>query len=227
MSATSTQRIQLKLKRERPWVTHTAFSNQPGTRAKATKIDGLSIIQYLPAITLMIILTGCDNMKTLESIDNVDTQRFMGDWYVLAHIPPFFTKNAYNSVERYRLQADGTVDVLFTYNEGDFDGELKTMTPTGFPNEGDAEGTWGMRFIWPFKNDYRIVYLNAEYTQTIIGRDKRDYVWIMARTPSIPEGEYQALVRQVDKLGYHINELRKVPQQSLIKRSTPEVARDF
>jgi lipocalin len=44
---------------------------------------------------------------------------------------------------------------------------------------------WGMQFVWPFKGDFRIVVLNADYTHTVIGREKRDYVWIMARQPTI------------------------------------------
>lgn len=166
-------------------------------------------------------------MKTLQAIDEVNTERFMGAWYVIAHIPPFFTKTAFNSVEQYRLNEDGTIDVLFTFYEGGFDGELKTMTPTGFPDEGDADGVWGMRFIWPFKSDYRIAYLDEDYTETIIGRNKRDYVWIMTRTPIIPEERYNELVQRVADMGYQTSDLRKVPQQPLEDRVTPEVARKF
>ena len=63
------------------------------------------------------------------------------------------------------------------------------------------------------KSDYRIVYLDDDYTTTIIGRQKRDYVWIMARTPTIDEGEYARLVAMVEELGYDLSSLRRVPQQ--------------
>lgn len=166
-------------------------------------------------------------MKTLDSVDHVDTKRFMGAWFVLAHIPPFFTADAFNSVERYQLKEDGTVDVLFTHNEGGFEGELKTVTPTGFPDQSDDDGIWTMRFFWPFKHDYRIAYLNADYSHTIIARNARDYVWIMAGTPSISDQEYDDLVNRVAAMGYDISKLRKVPQQPLDQRSTPETAEEF
>jgi apolipoprotein D and lipocalin family protein len=70
-----------------------------------------------------------------------------------------------------------------------------------------------MQFIWPIKADYRIVYLDPEYSKTIIGRQKRDFVWIMARKPEIPESEYQELVSVVESLGYDVGKLRKVPQR--------------
>jgi apolipoprotein D and lipocalin family protein len=70
-----------------------------------------------------------------------------------------------------------------------------------------------MQFIWPIKADYRIVYLAPDYGQTVIGREKRDYAWIMARTPSIPEGEYRRLVGLLAEQGYAISKIRKVPQR--------------
>ena len=72
---------------------------------------------------------------------------------------------------------------------------------------------WGMRFIWPIKADYRIIYLNADYTQTVIGRQSRDYVWIMARTASISDNDYSALLAFVGKQGYDVSKVQKVPQQ--------------
>ena len=68
---------------------------------------------------------------------------------------------------------------------------------------------WGMQFVWPIKADYRIVYLDDNYQQTIIGRNSRDYVWIMARTPSISEQDYTKLVGVVKSLGYELDALQK------------------
>ena len=70
-----------------------------------------------------------------------------------------------------------------------------------------------MQFIWPIKADYRIVYINDDYTQTIIGREKRDYVWIMARTPQIPEQDYLQMLKLLAEQGYDISQIKKVPQQ--------------
>jgi apolipoprotein D and lipocalin family protein len=70
-----------------------------------------------------------------------------------------------------------------------------------------------MQFIWPIKADYRIVYLDEEYSQTVIGRKQRDYVWIMARTPTISDADYEKLIKFSESLGYDASEIRKVPQQ--------------
>ena len=49
--------------------------------------------------------------------------------------------------------------------------------------------------------------------QTIIGRNQRDYVWIMARTPTIPETDYQTLLRFLANEGYGINQIQRVPHR--------------
>jgi apolipoprotein D and lipocalin family protein len=76
-----------------------------------------------------------------------------------------------------------------------------------------TNAVWGMQFVWPIKADYRITYLNDDYSQTIVSREKRDYVWIMARTPLIPEADYQRLLKILIEQGYDINKVIKVPQR--------------
>lgn len=162
-----------------------------------------------------LLLAGCQNMSKppLQTVDYVDIERFMGDWYVIANIPTFIEENAHNAVESYQLQDDGSIATTFRFREGGFDGELKTYHPTGFIRNTQTNAIWGMQFVWPIKADYRIVYLTEDYSQTIIGRNKRDYVWIMARTPQIPEQDYQAMIDRIAGMGYDTSQIQRVPQQ--------------
>ena len=162
-----------------------------------------------------LMLSACQtaNRPPITLAKQVDLPRFMGDWYVIANIPTFIEKGAHNAIESYRQDADGSIATTFTFHADAFDGKLKRHTPRGFvvPDSGNA--VWGMRFIWPFKADYRIVYLNADYTQTVIGREQRDYVWIMARTPTIPDADYQQLLELLRREGYDTTQVQRVPQR--------------
>jgi len=158
---------------------------------------------------LILAVTACSTHKPMPAVEYVDLDRFMGDWYVIANIPTFLEKDAYNPVETYRLDDDGTIATTFTFNQGSLDGEKKNYHPRGFVQDSESNAIWGMQFIWPIKADYRIVYLDGDYQKTIIGRKSRDYVWIMARKSSISETEYNSLVDQVGRLGYDIEQLRK------------------
>jgi apolipoprotein D and lipocalin family protein len=143
----------------------------------------------------------------------VDLARFMGDWYVIAHIPAYLEQDAYNAVETYRLDADGTIATTFTFRAGGFDGEVKRYTPRGFVLDRESNAVWGMRFVWPIKADYRIAYVAPDYDQTLIVREKRDYLWIMARTPQIAEADLERLLRLAAAQGYDATQVRRVPQR--------------
>ena len=160
-------------------------------------------------------LWGCSSSAArpaLPTVPMVDLPRFMGDWYVIANIPTWPEKNAYNAVESYALNPDGTIAVTFTFREGAFDGPQKQYHPKGFVRDA-TNAVWGMQFVWPIKAEYLISFLDAGYTRTVIARTSRDYVWIMARTPTIPEDEYAGLVRQIGEWGYDVQQLRRVPQR--------------
>lgn len=164
---------------------------------------------------LAALLVGCQGGALRPPIalaPKVDVSRFMGDWYVIANIPTFLEKGAHNAVESYRREADGSIATTFTFRAGSFTGPTKRYTPRGFVQ--DASGAvWGMRFVWPIKADYRIVHVAEDYSQTIVGREARDHVWIMARTPRIPEADYARLVGIIAAQGYDVRKLERVPQR--------------
>ena len=177
--------------------------------------------QVLTALALTaLVLTGCSLVppKSFPRAHDVNIDRFMGAWYVIAHIPPSQTKNAYNSIERYDQIEPGRIKTVFTYREGGFDGEPQTMEPTGYVIENTGNAVWGMQFVWPIKAQYVISYIGPDYDTAIIARAKRDYVWILARTPRIDRAAYDRLVQRVSAIGYDTRELRRVPQQSLAER---------
>lgn len=157
---------------------------------------------------------GCASSEPpLQTVDHVDLDRFMGDWYVIANIPTFLEKDAHNAIESYKRNDDGTIATKFVYRKGAFDGKRKEYNPRAWVRDTQSNAVWGMQFIWPIKADYRIVYLTEDYSQTVIARNKRDYVWLMARTPSIDDEDYVEISSMIESLGYDISKLRMVPQK--------------
>jgi apolipoprotein D and lipocalin family protein len=170
--------------------------------------------KLLPILTLpLVLLTACATTPTIRTAKQVDIDRFMGKWYVIGNMPTFIEKEAYNAVETYRLDDKGRVATTFSFRKGGFDGERKVYHPKGFIRDNESNAVWGMQFVWPVKAEYVIVYVNESYTQTIIGRSKRDYVWIMTREPQIPEKDYRFMLELLKKEGYDISKVRKVPQR--------------
>jgi len=173
-----------------------------------------SIHAVLASFGVAMLVAGCGaSMPPLKTVEHVDIPRFMGDWYVIANIPTWIEKGAHNAVESYRLDTDGTIATTFTFRKDGFEGPLKTYTPRGFILDARSNAVWGMQFIWPIKAEYLIIYLNEDYSQTVIGRSKRDYVWIMARAPGMPEADYQRITDWLATIGYDTRRLQRIPQR--------------
>jgi apolipoprotein D and lipocalin family protein len=159
-------------------------------------------------------LAGCQaSLPPLETVEFVNLDRFMGDWYVIANIPTFVEKGAHNAVETYRMDDDGSIATTFTFRKDGFDGPKKEYHPRGFIRDTQTNAEWGMQFVWPFKGDYRIIYLDEDYSVTVIGRNKRDYVWLMSRSPEMSDSRYREAVQFIADAGYDISELQRVPQE--------------
>ncbi|MGA1675655.1 MAG: lipocalin family protein [Pseudomonadales bacterium] len=164
---------------------------------------------------LTLLLSACATQPAqspLPLASAVDLDRFMGDWYVIANIPTFLERDAYHAIERYERAADGTIATTFTFRKGAADGPIKTYHPRGFVQDTTTNAVWGMQFVWPIKADYRILYVSSDYRYTLIGRERRDYAWIMARTPTIPEADLAELIDRLVAAGYDRSMIRLVPQ---------------
>ena len=166
-------------------------------------------------LSLSLVMAGCQSISQppLPTVERLELSRFMGDWYVIAAIPTYIERRAHNAVESYRLADNGAIETTFSFRDGGFNGKLKRYHSTGYVEDTTSNAVWGVRFFWPFKADYRVMYLAPDYSVTIIGRLRRDYVWIMARDPNLGDSEYQRLVSLIAGAGYDIRKLQKVPQR--------------
>lgn len=177
---------------------------------------GRAQLKGLALVPVALLMAACQTRAhpPLQRAESVDVPRFMGRWYVIGCIPSYIERHEYDAVESYHLDPQGRIQTVFTYRAGGFDGPQRRLTPVGFVTPGTRGTVWGMRFVWPIKADYRIMYVDTDYSQTVIGREKRDYAWIMARTPTLPDADYQRLTALLRLQGYDVSLLRRVPQQA-------------
>ena len=171
------------------------------------------IRKLVAALGIGALLSACASTPpTIPPVASVDLPRFMGDWYVIAQIPTYLERKAFDSVESYRIDDEGKIRTTFRYRNGSADAPMKTMEPVGRVVPGTNNAVWEMQFVWPIQAEYVIVDLAPDYSRTIVGRSKRDYVWLMARTPSLPAPELAAAIEKIRTLGYDTSKLRMVPQ---------------
>ncbi|MGJ8664662.1 MAG: lipocalin family protein, partial [Marinicella sp.] len=166
---------------------------------------------------LLITFQSCRQSPPIRMAERVNLDAFMGDWYVIANIPTFIEKGAHNAMESYHRIKPGVIDTTFSFNKDSFDGPKKQYNPTGFVvSENSSNAEWKMQFLWPFKSEYIIVYVDPNYQYTIIGRTKRDYLWIMARKPKISKHILEKLLQIATDEGYENSAIQLVPQHNRI-----------
>lgn len=143
----------------------------------------------------------------------VDLKRYSGCWYPIASIPPLPERKAYDATEHYHLDGQGRLRTRFVYRRGGHAGPHKTLHSVGSVQRGTANAVWKIRFPFlPLRFDYRIAWLARDYSQVIVARKRRDYVWFMARAPQVSQTDYDAAVERIRSMGYDASHLRVMPR---------------
>jgi apolipoprotein D and lipocalin family protein len=79
-------------------------------------------------------------------------------------------------------------------------------------DEAGSRAKLKVQFFWPFRGDYWIIALDPEYRYAAVGHPSRDYLWILARTPTLDPMLYRALAARLEAQGYDLTRLRLTRQ---------------
>ena len=151
------------------------------------------------------------NLPAIRPVPHVDLARFMGTWYLVGGIPTRYEREAWNAVETYTLRRDGSILTTLTFNQGHADGPRKHIEAPARvrPNTGNA--VWDVRVFGPVKAQYVVAWLREDYGLMLVARDARDYAWVFARSPAVPEAELEAARRRLQGWGYDLGKWRRIP----------------
>lgn len=170
----------------------------------------------MAAAVLAGVLSGCASVnEPLRPVSQVDLPRYMGDWYVIANIPYFAEKGCYDSIESYALRADGRIDNWFQCRKDSFDAPLKRKaTALATVQDKASNAVWKVRFFGVISVKYLILDLDPNYQWVAVGHPSRSYGWIMARSKTLDESTYQAILKRLADQGYDPAKFEKVPQRA-------------
>ena len=150
---------------------------------------------------------------TLKTIEHLDIQKFLGDWYVLANIPTFMEKGATNAIETFSWnEKEQRMDLYFRYRKDSPHGDLKEYPQKVWIHNNATNAEWRVQPWWPLKFSYLVLDLAEDYSYVVIGGPSRNYLWIMARTKTLPPPVYQGILHRVQQMGYDVSLIQKVPQ---------------
>lgn len=165
------------------------------------------------ALTLLAFGAAAEPLAAIQPVAHVDLQRYMGRWYVIAMIPTPAEKGVHNPVETYRLNPDGTVCTWYRLRPDSFGAPVKLIHSTASVVPGTGDAQWSVHLYWLLRVQYLVGWLKPDYSQVMVVRDKRDYLWYMARTPEVSDADYAAMLARAKSMGYDTSKIVKVPQQ--------------
>lgn len=138
----------------------------------------------------------------------IDIDNYVGKWYEIARIPTVFQLNMKNVTAEYIREENNTIKVI---NSGYVNGELKQITGLALPTEKDdlfkVSFFNGVNTV-AVDSDYKILAIDEDYQYALVGGSTPNYLWILSRTPNIPQREYNTLVNIAKKNGYNVKNLK-------------------
>mgnify|MGYP003500212246 FL=1 len=153
------------------------------------------------------------NNKTMNTttVSNLDVNRFMGSWYEIARYEHSFEKGMTHVKANYSLLPDGTIRVL---NSGMKNGKKKEIEGKARKKKGgDSNSKLEVSFFLWFYSDYFVFELDDNYQYAVIGSSSDKYLWILSRTPQLPQSTINDLLVKIKKRGYDTSKLYFVPQK--------------
>lgn len=171
--------------------------------------------KILIAVCLLSVLAGCSTFRKHDPIPvvgQVDLDRFMGKWYVIGSIQTVTDRKPFNSTVTYERAKRG-IDIAYQFNSGSSDGKLRTVKVSALIDNPGINSDWEVRYFytWPFESDYKVIYLEPDYSVAVIGQPSRNYVWIMAREPRIDSPLYSDIILYLQEQGYDVGKIRLIP----------------
>ena len=178
----------------------------------------LSLLVCLPVYGQSNSQASDDSVKTIASLD---VAKYLGTWYEIAKFPNWFQRKcASNTKAVYSVRPDGNLKVLNSCKAAD--GELLDAEGTARQIGAKDSPRLEVRFapawlsflpmVW---GDYWVIDLDSQYQVAAVSDPRREYLWILSRTPQLDKKAYDDLLQRLQSQQFDTRKLELTPQSSL------------
>lgn len=155
----------------------------------------------------------CSNKpQTIDNstADSLDVPKYMGTWYEIARFDHSFERGMQRVTANYTLNDDGTITVINSgwKENGKFKKAEGKARPVKNGNARQLEVTFFLNFWAP----YNILELAPDYSYVLVGSKTDKYLWILSRTPQLPDATLEMLLQKATERGYDTSKLIFVNQ---------------
>ncbi|WP_297893117.1 lipocalin family protein [Shewanella sp.] len=162
-----------------------------------------------------LVLTGCLGMPNyVEPVKDFELDRYLDKWYEIARLDHSFERGLTQVTAEYSLKPDGGVKVI---NRGYSAAkqEWKEAEGKAYFVNGENEAYLKVSFFGPFYGAYVVFGLDQQnYQYAFISGPDTDYLWLLARTPTVSPEVIQQFVEMASARGFDTNSLIYVEQKA-------------
>ena len=168
----------------------------------------------LPALAAFAaLLASCSQSHPpLETVQDLDLNRYDGEWHEVARLPNRFEKDLVAAKATYGVALDGPLAVR---NEG-LKANGKMTTITGSANV-VGNGKLKVRFDpFPanlFAGDYWVLWINKPYTKAIVGSPDRKFLWLLSKDPGVIARDFTEPLELMKAQGFEVEKIFENPQR--------------
>lgn len=151
----------------------------------------------------------------LQTIERLDVGRYLGTWYEIAKYPNRFQRQCVADTQAlYRQREDGQLDVVnrCRQSNGEMTEAVGRARQIGAADSPKLEVRFApawlswLPMVW---GDYWVIDLDPAYQLVAVSEPKREYLWVLSRTPAVDAAAYQALLGRLQVKGFDLSKLEK------------------
>lgn len=162
----------------------------------------------LLVVGLSLVLGACSTAppQGVTVVSPFDLNRYLGTWVEVARLDHSFERGLSRVSATYRLNADGSVNVLnrgYNAGKGQWSEAVGRALFTGDANTASLK----VSFFGPFYGGYHVIALDPDYRWAMVIGPDPSYLWILAREPQLPTGVRERLLAQAARVGVNTADL--------------------
>ncbi|HRY83544.1 MAG TPA: lipocalin family protein [Candidatus Cloacimonadota bacterium] len=165
----------------------------------------MRLLMIIVLLIPILKLTGAP----VQTVPNVDLNRYLGKWYQIAYFPTKFQPNKGGMVTaEYSLDQKGKIKVVNTSYKDDAGKEIRDQAIAKAWVVDKSNARLKVKFVWFVSGNYWIVKLDDKnYSYTVVSEPKRKYLWILSRTPAMDKGVYKEITNFLSSNGWNLQRL--------------------
>jgi apolipoprotein D and lipocalin family protein len=169
-----------------------------------------SILNFFTLLLVMTITTL--NAQKLQTVPNVDLNKYAGKWYEIASYPQIFQKGCHCTTAEYTLSEKGYMIVENRCNRDSVNGKQSYIKGKAFVEKNSGNAKLKVQFFWPFKAKYWIIDLADDYSYAVVSHPNKKYLWILSRKSKMDDTVYQEIISRLKLNGFDLSKLQKTKQ---------------